>query len=408
MKLILASSSFKGGGISSYAQELINSYKDFFDIHVIIGDDSLHPLDKEGVQVYHYEMSDTSIDNAIAVLDLINNVIKPDIIINSCARLMTLLIPFLDDRIKVVNVSHSIRYDEADYAGFNSDYADHVVALSSFNKKYLTTTYKTLSEQKCSVIYNFVRSLSNQEELLQEKINNTIPIIVYSGGGTAVKSPEIVFKILLRLLKTNYKFKFYWLGSNTPPLKKILPFKTINDIAPCDNRLVITGKLPREAAINITNKANIFLIPSRREGCPMALLEAMRVGTIPITANYDNACKEIIKDGYNGFVIKRNNIDGFVNRIIDIIKKHNNYIPIYHNSYNTYQGLFAFSKWKSQMDYIICNSTLNHKKRIMFDKNTYLEYRHKQEIRSKLNICHQLLFEYLPSSLAFLKFYIAH
>ena len=104
MKLLLTSSSFLGGGIASYALELIASYADSFDMSVMIGDDSLYPLDCYNVKVYYYDMKDTSEKNAREVLSLINQQLKPDVIINSCARLMSLLVPFLNNEIKVINV----------------------------------------------------------------------------------------------------------------------------------------------------------------------------------------------------------------------------------------------------------------------------------------------------------------
>ena len=182
-------------------------------------------------------------------------------------------------------MSHSLRYDEADYAGFNSEYADKVVALSGYNKEYLERTFDCRG--KVEVVYNFVRELPNQSQLLQNKLKEKTPVIVFTGGGTAAKSPEIIFGIVSKLLKTELNFKFYWMGTTTPPFKKIQPFKDIRDILPNEPRLIITGRIPRDKAIQISNEANIFLTPSRREGCPMALLEAMRVGTIAITSDFD-------------------------------------------------------------------------------------------------------------------------
>ena len=405
MKLLLTSSSFLGGGIASYALELIASYADSFDMSVMIGDDSLYPLDCYNVKVYYYDMKDTSEKNAREVLSLINQQLKPDVIINSCARLMSLLVPFLNNEIKVMNVSHSLRYNEADYAGFNSNYVDSVIALSDFNKQYLEKTFKC--NGKIEVVYNFVRELHDQPQLLQKKLKAKTPVIVFSGGGTAAKSPEIIYQIVIKLLKTNLDFKFYWLGRTTPPLKKIQPFYEIRDILPQDPRLIITGHVPREKAMKITNEANIFLTPSRREGCPMALLEAMRVGTIPITSDYDNGCKELIRDGYNGFVVPYKDIEGFVIRIIDIISNPDDYVNIYSNSYISFKRQLSFDVWKKKMDTLILHRTFQHAKRKeIFDSKLFFAYKSKQEKMCKYNMCHLLMFEYLPSAIQFLKYYL--
>lgn len=407
MKLLLTSSSFKGGGIASYAQEFINCYSEGIDMSVMIGDDSLYPIVKDGVSVFRYDMDDTSEYNAKNVINVINNQICPDVIVNSCARLMPLINPFLSNRIKIVNVSHSLRYDEADYAGINSEYVDCIIALSEYNKQYLAKTYRKLKLNKIQVVYNFVYDEPNQIQLLKAKKNAPIPIIVYSGGGTAAKSPEIVYAVVKELLKTDANFKFFWLGMRTPPLKRIMPFKFISDILPKDPRLIVTGRVPRKVAMEISNKANIFLIPSRREGCPMALLEAMRVGCITLTSNYENACREIIEDGVNGFIIPCDDINRYVDLILDIIRFPCKYQNIYDNSYQTYVGKLSFNVWKMKMDNILLKTPTLHKDRILsFDSCMYDKFKKHLERRMRYNITHLLLREYLPSALPFYKYYL--
>ena len=105
------------------------------------------------------------------------------------------------------------------------------------------------------------------------------------------------------------------------------------------------------------------MAPSRREACPIALLEAMRVGTIPIVADFDIANKEIVRDGKNGFVISHKNIDAWVNRIGDIINNPSNYTDIYYNSYMTFKEELTFDIWKNNMDRVIYGSGLNHRRR---------------------------------------------
>lgn len=407
MKLLLTSSSFKGGGIASYAQEFINSYSAGFQMSVIIGDDSLHPITKDDVSVFHYDMDDTSESNARNVIELINNQICPDIIVNSCARLMPLINPFLNDRIRIINVSHSLRYDEADYAGFNSEYADCIIALSEYNKQYLVKNYPDLNTIKIQIIYNFVHEEVNRLQLIQAKNNTDVPVIVYSGGGTAAKSPEIVYAVVRELLKTDANFKFFWLGMRTPPFKKIMPFNFISDILPEDPRLIITGRVPREVAMEISNKANVFLIPSRREGCPIALLEAMRVGCITLTSDYKNACREIIEDGVNGFIIPHDDIHRFVDMILDIIQYPSKYQSVYANSYQTYVEKLSFDAWKVKMDNILLHTPFLHKNRMLdFEPKVYAKFKKRLDKRSRFNLKHLLFCEYLPSALPFYKYYI--
>ena len=132
MNILFISSSFKGGGINSYALEVINCFKDKHNISVIIGDDSRSPL--EGVKVYHCEARKTSFRNARKMLQLVNN-IRPNVIINSFGAVFTLILPYIPNDIMVITVSHSLRYNEADVAGIKAvaifDVSDNTIDAKS-------------------------------------------------------------------------------------------------------------------------------------------------------------------------------------------------------------------------------------------------------------------------------------
>mgnify|MGYP003293138250 CR=1 FL=1 len=365
MKILLCSSSFGGGGITSYAHELIENYSISNDFYVMLGNDEKNPIKNKNVKVLYYNMSDITISNLKKVLKVINEEVRPDLIINSFAKAISLLAPYLNDNIKLITVSHSLKYIEAELAGMNSKYVDSIIALSHFGKEYIKKRF-SIKEEKISVIYNFVGEHPEAKKYCNFKKENRTINIVYPGGCAGSKSPEIVIRVLRELQKTNLNFKFYWLGGNYIHLSRHFPFLGINDIREFvkeDNRIVFTGKVPREEAEEIISKANIFFSPSRREGCPMSLIEAIRVGAISIVSDFPIANKEIIKDGVNGYVIPRKDINGFVERITDVIRNHEKYAHIYEASYKSYKEGLCFENWKEQMDEIIGNTPKSHNKR---------------------------------------------
>ena len=366
MKIVLATSSFSGGGITSYAHELINCYSEGNDFSVIVGNDDQNPIVKDNVKVYKLNCSDTSFSNISNIIKLVNEDIKPDVLISSCAKAIALALPYLNDSIKVITVSHSLKYIEADIAAFNHQYSDVVIALSSYNKAYLDKAFQIHDKNKVRVVYNFVKEHPRAEQLLEKKRQKKDVSIVFPGGAAASKSPEIVIQVLNELLNTDLKFKFYWLGSTSIHLIKYFPFlpnKDIKDIVKEDERVLFTGKVPREQAEDIIANADVFLSPSRREGCPMSLIEAMRIGVIPIVADFDNANKEIVKDGVNGFVINHTNIGQFVSIIRDVVSNKEHFYLIYDMAKETYHDKLCYNVWKAKMDEIINHSQTSHKKR---------------------------------------------
>ncbi len=367
MKILLCSSSFGGGGITSYALELINKYSVGNDFYVMLGDDTKSPINNKKVKIVYRNMSDISICNLKKTIEIINNEITPDIVINSFAKVISLIAPYLNNNIKLITVSHSLKYIEAELAGMNNKYVDNIIALSHSSKRYISKRFSIKDTDKISVIYNFVGEHPQACEYRKRKLENKTINIVYPGGCAGSKTPELVLRVLKELQKTDLNFKFYWMGGNYVHLSRHFPFLGVNDIrdfVKSDERIVFTGKIPREEANEIISNANIFLSPSRREGCPMSLIEAMRVGAICIVSDFPIANKEIIEDGVNGYVIPHTDIQGFVERIKDVINNHAEYIHLYDNSYMTYYEKLRYENWKRQMDEIINNPNTSHKARL--------------------------------------------
>lgn len=71
--------------------------------------------------------------------------------------------------------------------------------------------------------------------------------------------------------------------------------------------------------IDEINSAGIFVLPSRSEAMPQALIEAMSLGKIVISSD-TNGGKEIIKDGKNGFLFKIGDPKDLARKVDHVIK----------------------------------------------------------------------------------------
>ncbi|MEA5466828.1 glycosyltransferase [Leptothoe sp. PORK10 BA2] len=69
------------------------------------------------------------------------------------------------------------------------------------------------------------------------------------------------------------------------------------------DRVVITGKISRQEALAYLPYMDIFAIPSLRDGCPNAMLEAMLAAKAIVGSNVD-AIGEIIEDGGDGLLVR--------------------------------------------------------------------------------------------------------
>lgn len=368
MKVLLANSSFHGGGITTYAHELVKCLSQDYELIVVIGDDSYRPITVPGVTVLHYDAQEISKENALFFIKLINEELKPDLIISSLGIIIPIIAPYLNDNIRIVTVSHSGRYFNSEYSVFNHQYIDSIIAASSvYNKRYLENKYHIKDKTKVRVIYNFMASDAKLENYRLIKKDNHPIQIIYAGGWFPVKTPDLVLKVLCELLKTDLDFKFYWTGETSIPFVykqpwcKLIKIQDIRQFVPKDRRVEFTGRLASKTEFDeLLASSNILISPSRNEGSSMLLLEALRSGSICIVGDYKNGNREVVENGHCGFVVNHRKPKEFVGIVSDMIRNKDNYAFYYDNAYKTYQDEHTYSVWKKQIDDLMIASTNHH------------------------------------------------
>lgn len=351
-RVLFCTGSFKtgSGGVASYAHDFIQAFPEFQ--FVVVTQDDYQKTD-ESYDILKINMEDWSKANAFKFLEIIKNV-QPDIIINSYCKLLALITPYIPNSIKVVSVSHFTDGGYAWAAGFNGNYADILIALSNYAKLYLEKKFSIVERNKVKVVYNFMPAL--MQNSLSFKKNREVLKIVYPGGHSWQKSAEIVASAIQRLCKTNLSFELYWIGNVDLPGRN-WPFtrtRTILDCLPMnDARIKFVGRVERDMAKKIIADANIFLLPSRGEGCPISLLEAMRSGCIPIISDAKHGSLDIIEDGVTGYIVKQNSVSDLVDRIAYVINNHICCLYIYDNALKFFSENLEYRCWKNNMNQIL-------------------------------------------------------
>ena len=64
--------------------------------------------------------------------------------------------------------------------------------------------------------------------------------------------------------------------------------------------------------------ADVFVIPSRTEGLPVVLLEAMSAG-LPTVATVVGGIPEVIEDGVDGFLVPPNDVEQLSRKILELL-----------------------------------------------------------------------------------------
>ena len=72
-----------------------------------------------------------------------------------------------------------------------------------------------------------------------------------------------------------------------------------------NGRMRFVGSLANHHVQTLMSRSDVFVLPSAFEGLPVALLEAMAHGVVPVAAHCRSGVGEVIQHGENGFLVRR-------------------------------------------------------------------------------------------------------
>ena len=265
------------------------------------------------------------------VINAIKNC-KTDYLISTRMEFNILLSEYgRDDYVKVAQ--------EHCYHNHNSKY------LSTIKNKYnnidyllsLTTTlendYKNLlndnNHTKIVTIPNMLYFVPKEVSNLDSK--NLITI----GRVDTLKRNDDIIRAFSKIDNKDYTLTIIGDGKEENNLKKLTKELKVED------RVIFTGYKTKEEIKDYMLSSSIFLMASETEGLPMVLLEAGSYGLPSIVYEIENGVKDIIKDGYNGFIIKDRNENEYVNKINELISNEKELKEL---GKNARKGINSFTK----------------------------------------------------------------
>ncbi len=369
MRILLATSAAvpSGGGIAAYNQELCNLLGKEHELYLLTDSNECNvegykkTYSNYGKPHFNFDFCKKLVDNI--------NAAQYDLIINSRHSIMPYIVPFLN--APIISVAHFVSGIQADNAGYNSDYLSSIIALSYYSKSYIDSEFKILDKHKVKVVYNFVAD--NSKKYVNTKENTQELTIVYPGGTSVQKSVDVVLDTVYRLKASNLRFKFIWLGGTVLPSSKmsILGLRTTTQLIKDDERIILTGKVSREKAIEYISSANIFLLPSRGEGCPMTLLEAMREGCIPIVSSAHHGSRELLEKSGCGIIVKQGESKELYEKLKHVIENHSEYLFNYQETYKFSHSDLSEAEWKRKMEEIISEAVITPKRLLPMTYGAY-------------------------------------
>ncbi len=220
---------------------------------------------------------------------------NPDIIHTHLDTLLYLLPAFKKRQVKLHTV-HSIAEKEA--GGWLQRFVRKVafkffnvkpVAISDIVAKSIKTCYKI---KEVPIVYNGVVC----KNYAGEKIPHSGVNIVATGTLYAVKNHKYLIDCFYEITHKHKNISLTILGDG--PLRKDLQ-EQVEQLGISD-KVFLVGEVADVKSYLL--KADIFASTSLFEGLPLSMLEAMAAG-LPVVANDVGGIPDIIKDGYNGYLV---------------------------------------------------------------------------------------------------------
>ncbi len=185
--------------------------------------------------------------------------------------------------------------------------ADKIVVPSDFLRKIVSGW--GARPEKIKVIYNAFEEVNIRHKEKREDFLISVGRLVPWKG----------FSVLIEVLSDlpeNIKLKIVGSGPRKKDLKKLVSKLNL------EKRVEILKKLPQKDLFEIMDRAKIFVLNTGYEGLSHIILEAMAIELPVITTNVCGN-PEVVKDNYNGLLVKYNNKKQLEQAILKLWKDKN-------------------------------------------------------------------------------------
>jgi glycosyltransferase involved in cell wall biosynthesis len=168
--------------------------------------------------------------------------------------------------------------------------------------------------------------------------NHNKPTLLYLGR---IEQNKGIYELIeaLKKLKNDFNFNFVLCGIGSLTDYGIDAFRNI-----LGDDFEYKGVVSGESKIKIIKESDIFILPSYFEGMPMALLETMAAGVVPIVTNV-GSMKQIIKHETNGLLIEKQNSNDLYEKLKYIILNPVHYQKISNNAQSTIRANYDIEKY---------------------------------------------------------------
>ncbi|MDA9814828.1 glycosyltransferase family 4 protein [Candidatus Pelagibacter sp.] len=338
MKVFHLITSIDNGGAENHLASLVKQQIKNYEVFVIYLRGNSYwkkKLESSGVKVIQLKLNKLiNIINLLLIIYKVNklvNIHKPEIVhshLSSMELIGSLVKFFSKKKFKFIVTKHLDSFFLEASSGQNNliqglflDYfifknADKIICISNQIKKYFLKKIKVPNRKLRVIYYGLNESDLNKKKksrLKSIKLQDLKKkfVICCIARHVKQKSLDFLIKTFHQFKKIETKSKLILVGEG-PETKKLKILAKKLDVY--EDIIWINYA---ENVLQLLKLSKVFVLPSKYEGFGLVLLEAMYAKK-PIIASRVSAIPEVIKNNWNGLLIKHNDIKDFNSKLLRI------------------------------------------------------------------------------------------
>jgi len=239
---------------------------------------------------------------------------KPCILFLAYDFIGNCVVPALSDDIGVISW---VQADDGDYyeqAYRLGRYCNAVVCVSSHIRDTVAALNPAIGE-RAHVIHN--SSVGRDEVARRRPRQGSTMRLIYAGRLVQYQKRVLDYVKLARALdRTGVPYEISLIGSFVDREGSEAQFESKAREHLADGRIKLLGRMSRAQILKELSRNAFFVLLSDFEGLPLALVEAMARGCVPVVAASESGIPELVTDGQDGLLVSGRDYDRWAKQLV--------------------------------------------------------------------------------------------
>lgn len=190
------------------------------------------------------------------------------------------------------------------------------VLASSNSEKERAISEVGYPKERVLLFNNSIKPITELINLQSETLQSG-DYICTVGRPSFQKNIELMIRVLAEVNKVK-KIHLVVMGVGLHLHDNLVKVEKLIDDLNMNNNVTLLKWTERDDVFHIIKKSKFYISTARYEGLPYSIIESFALGKPAVVSDCDGN-KDLVKDGYNGFIVKNENIIEYRDKIVNLL-----------------------------------------------------------------------------------------